>query len=79
MGGVFTAKDFEPRDTYFFIFYSEEIDTYWIMPSRKLKEYTSIAKNGFFAIRLAGKVRGKDEILPKAKYSEYENNFELLK
>ena len=78
-GGVFTGKSFEPRDTYFFIFYSEHIDTYWIMPARKLKEYTSIAKNGFFAIQLAGKVRGKDEIRPKEKYSKYENKFELLK
>ena len=61
---VFTGKFFEPRDTYFFIFYSEEIDTYWIVPSRELKEHVRIAKSGYFAITLAGKVKGKDGIHP---------------
>ena len=79
MAGVFTAKDFEPRDTYFFIFYSEEIDTYWIIPSRELKEYVTIDKNGKFSIRLAGKVKNKNEIHPQKKYLKYKNNFKLLR
>ena len=69
----------DPRDTYFYIFYSEHLDTYWIMPSLKLEEYATMGKNDKWAIQLAGKVRGKDEIRPKEKFSEYENNFELLK
>lgn len=77
MRGVFTAADFEPRDNYFFIFYSEEVDTYWIIPSCELKDCVNIAKNGRFSIRLAGIV--KDEICSIEKYSKYENNFNLLK
>ena len=77
-GAVFAGgKRVDPRDTYFYIFYSEHIDTYWIMPSLKLEEY--VPGNDKWAIQLAGKVKGKDEIHPKEKYSEYENNFELLK
>ena len=77
--GVFTGKCFKPRDTYFFIFYSEPIDTYWIIPSRKLKEYVKFDINGRFPITLASKVKGKDKICPRKKYLEYKNNFELLK
>ncbi len=77
-GGVFAGgKRVDPRDTYFYIFYSEHIDTYWIMPSLKLEKYAPMGKNDKWSIQLAGKV--KNEICPKEKYSEYQNNFKLLK
>ncbi len=72
----------QPRKNYFFIFYSEHIDTYWIIPSTKMVEegfanqYKSGNNKGKYKIRLTNYSKVKDEISPRPKYLKYENAFE---
>ena len=74
-GGVFTGKSFEPRDTYFFIFYSEHLDTYWIMPSRKLKEYVhQLPKMVFLRFSLLVKLEVKMKFALKRNIQSMKTN-----
>lgn len=76
-----------PRNNYFFIFYSEEIDTYWILPSldivRMANEVgTNVSVNrqgsnaGKYAVRTAG---SKCNPLPQFDKYKNEKGFALLK
>lgn len=40
------AMTINPRDNYFFIFYSEQLNTYWIIPSREFVKIVSKNKKG---------------------------------
>ena len=79
--GRFTAMKIpNPREKYFFLFYSEQAKTSWIFPSIKLVELAFQNKKGknveTYSINLTGQRNGEAYALPK--YSEYEGNFELL-
>lgn len=78
---VFSAMSFEPRENFFFIFYTEKNNTFWTIPSVELE--TLCRKN------VSGKHAGKKHLsLPKLldgekagrflKYKD-ENGFDLLK
>ncbi|HIE41043.1 MAG TPA: hypothetical protein EYP80_00085 [Candidatus Aenigmarchaeota archaeon] len=71
-----------PRDNYFFIFYSEQLDTYWIIPSKELVKIASQNKKGKnkrkYHINLAGYSKIKKLVYPLQKFKKYENNFKLL-
>lgn len=81
--GTFAAMDVrDPRPNFFFIFYSEAANTYWVMPSLDLIDKANVGKSG--------KAKGKNRILftntrkdgtvsPRPKWKEYENAFDLLK
>jgi len=77
----FAAMTINPRDNYFFIFYSEQLDTYWIIPSRELVKVANKNKRGKnkgkYHINLAlwSKTKG---LRRNPKYRKYENNFKLL-
>jgi len=77
----FSALTVNPRQNYFFIFYSEHLDTYWVIPSLDLVKIASQCKKGKnkgkYSINLAlwSKSRG---IRKNPKFKRYENNFKLL-
>src|ERR1700722_7578084 len=76
-----------PRDNYFFIFYSEQIDSYWILPSLDIvrmahEDKTNVSVNkqggniGKYAVRTAG---NKCNPLPQFEKNRNESGFLLLK
>jgi len=76
----------EPRRDFWFIFYSETIDTYWVMPSLDLVHLANVNKGGEnqqgtnkgkLTVKLANK--NKDGWKPRPKFRTYENAFDLLK
>jgi hypothetical protein len=70
----------KPREGFFYIFYSEQADTYWIVPSLELiaEAYQIKGGNskGKFRIVFVNKV--KDGIRPRPRFKKYENAFQLL-
>ena len=81
--GRFAAMDIpDPRDNYFFIFYSEQTDCHWVFPSLRLVELASRNKQGAnvgkYHINLTGCSEKKGQVYPNPKFDEYKNNFSLL-
>ncbi len=79
--GFFAAMTIpNPRENYFFIFYSEQAEMYWVIPSIDLVKFASrniLGKNaGKYSIKLANYLR--DKIQPNVKYISYQNAFYLL-
>ena len=79
--GTFAAMEIrQPREDFFFIFYSELINIYWVMPSLDLIKEANIAKSG----KNEGKYRivfvnmNKAGAKPRPKFKKYENAFDLL-
>lgn len=70
----------DPRKNFWFIFYSEAADTFWVMPSLdlvRLARQNKSGKNaGKYTIVLAGKRKGV--WVPKNKYKDYAGKFEKL-
>ncbi|MFI5021614.1 MAG: hypothetical protein ACHQRJ_08180 [Alphaproteobacteria bacterium] len=81
--GTFAAMEIrKPRHNFFFIFYSEAAETYWVMPSL---DVTKMANRG-----KSGKAKGRYRILftntttkgvvrPRPKWEPYRDNFDLIK
>lgn len=76
----------KPRKNFFFIFYCEIINHYWIMPSLDLISLANSNKGGSggqsknlgkYSIVLARK--GAKKWLPRPKFRKYENAFDLLR
>ena len=78
--GRFAAMTIEPRSNYFFIFYSEQVDKLWIVPSKKLVELCSQNKQGKnkgkYHIVFTGQKKG--QAYPFDRYKQYEEAFHLL-
>ncbi len=80
--GMFSALTIRsPRSNFFFMFYSEAADTYWIMPSLDIVEKANKTKTGkhigimslnFTNTLVSGEVR------PRPKWDFYKNNFDQL-
>ena len=70
-----------PREKYFFLFYSEHIDTYWIFPSQQLVKAASQNRSGKdkgkYSINLTG-CRG-GVVRASKGFCQYQNNFDLLR
>jgi hypothetical protein len=82
-GGVFAALEIRnPRRGFFFIFYSERAQHYWIIPSLdipKLAYRNKSGKNkGKFRLQLAT-LNSKGDLRPRPRFTAYEDNFDLLK
>lgn len=84
---TFAALDIrKPRKDFWFIFYSESAETYWIMPSEDVVRHANENKGGESG---AGKNKGKLTIklanltnqgwTPRPKFSEYQNAFDSLR
>ena len=72
-----------PRQKYFFLFYSEPIKTYWVFPSNELVNIVSQNKKGKnegkYNVRLTGFSKKKGGVYARPEFRQYENNFELLR
>lgn len=76
----------KPRKDFWFIFFSELAETYWIMPSEDVVRLSNENKGGETG---AGKNKGKMTIklanltkrgwVPRPKFREYQDAFELLR
>lgn len=81
--GRFAAMEIiNPRKNYFFIFYSERLDKYWIIPSEELVKIASQNKKGEnigkYHINLTGYRKKSKKVYPLPKFKKWENNFEIL-
>lgn len=73
----FAAMDIKnPRDNYLFLFYSEWLDTSWIIPSLELFKLASQNKNGKNIGKSHILLSGISDITPikNKKYDKYEGN-----
>jgi hypothetical protein len=80
-GGFFAAMEIRnPRENFFFIFYSEHANTYWIIPSLELIEEANRAKSGNnqgrYAIKFCNLTTAG--LKPRPRFQKYENAFHLL-
>lgn len=73
-------KVHNPRENLCFIFYSEAVQTYWIIPSVELIKVANIYRNditkGTFSIAFARPL--KDQVILRPRFKKYENAFHLL-
>jgi len=74
-----------PRPNFWFIFYSDTVGIYWVMPSMDLARLANVNKGGKtkegknkgkLTIKLANKNKGGWK--PRPKFQQYENAFDLL-
>lgn len=80
--GTFAAlKVEEPRSNYFFLFYSEAANQYWVMPSLDLVKEANVSKSG----KNVGKyrivftnTRRNGDVVPRPRFEDYRENFDLL-
>lgn len=81
--GRFVPLTIEPRQNYYFIFYSEQVDKTWVMPSEDLVNKKLAGRNktgsnaGKYHILFTGVKQGK--VYPLDKFKRYEDAFHLLK
>lgn len=71
----------KPRPNFFFMFYSEAVDCYWIFPSESLAKEASINKQGKhkgkYTLVLANQ-RKDGRWYPRPKWDKYKNSFYFL-
>ena len=82
--GTFAALEVRnPRPNFFFIFYSEQADSYWIMPSLDLVKEANQNKTGqnagCYRIVFTNLSRKTGQVSPRPRFEKYRNNFDLLK
>jgi len=79
--GRFAAMEIrQPRENFFFIFYSEQANTYWIVPSLELVQEANQNKTGDnkgkYSINFCNDT--KNGVKPRPRFQKYENRFDLL-
>jgi hypothetical protein len=79
--GLFAALTIpKPRENYIFIFYAEQVDTCWVIPSLELVKLAFQNKGGKnarkYSIDLCHREGGK--AVPDPRYRDYEDAFHLL-
>jgi hypothetical protein len=80
--GTFAAMEIrKPRPNFYFIFYSEAGNQYWIMPSLDVtklatRNKSGIAKGRYRIVFTNTNVKG--EVRPRPKWERWRNNFKLL-
>ena len=71
----------DPRENFFFIFYSEQANTYWIIPSLSLIKEANQNKSGQnkgkYSINFSNVTKGEG-VKPRPRFAKYENAFQLL-
>jgi len=71
----------EPRENFFFVFYSEPFDQYWVIPSQYVADNSSRTKSGRYEDHYTATLAQLQENgLPKynPKFEEYRGAFHLL-
>ena len=79
--GRFAAMEIrKPRNKFFFIFYSEQAETYWVIPSLELIKEANRNKEGVnkgkYSINFCN-VTSKG-VIPRPRFAKYQNAFHLL-
>jgi hypothetical protein len=79
--GRFAAMEIrKPRENFYFIFYSEQADCHWVIPSLRLVEEANQVKSGKnkgkYSINFCNVT--KEGVKPRPRFSEFENAFHLL-
>ena len=79
--GTFSAMDIRnPRENFYFIFFSEAADTYWIMPSLSIIEEATQGKSGTnvgrYSISLVNV--NKSGVKPRPRFEKYQDAFDQL-
>lgn len=82
--GTFAAMDVRnPRKNFFFIFYSEQAGSYWVMPSLDLVKEANRNKTGAnkgkYRIVFTNHSQKTGEVRPRPRFDRYRNNFEMLR
>lgn len=80
--GTFAAMEIRrPRPNFFFIFYSEAVETYWVMPSLDIVQKANVSKSG----ENEGKyrlvftnTRADGSVVTRPKWDQYRGAFEIL-
>lgn len=71
----------QPRENFFFIFYSEQANTYWVVPSLELVIEANQNKEGMnkgkYRIVFTNTTKG-GVVHPRPRFKKYENAFALL-
>lgn len=68
---LFAAIDHKPRENYFFVFYAERLDAFWIMSSEEFIKEASQNKNGKNAGKRSIWFNGKRKDKVTGKYTEH--------
>ncbi len=79
--GLFAAMEIrKPRDNFFYIFYSESANMYWVIPSLDLLREANTNKEGKNKGKISIKFAnvGSKGTNPRPRFTEYENAFHLL-
>ncbi len=79
--GTFAAMEIrQPRENFYFIFYSEQAETYWVIPSFDLiaeaRKNKSGKSKGRYSIVFTSVT--KEGVKPRPRFCRYENAFHLL-
>jgi hypothetical protein len=79
--GRFAAMEVrKPRKDFYFIFYSEQVNTYWVMPSLDLVREANVAKGGDnigkYSINFCNLI--KAGVKSRPRFKPYENAFGIL-
>lgn len=82
--GRFAAMEIRrPRKNFFFVFYSERADAYWVVPSRdvvRLANRNKAGKNaGKYSIVFTNYSTKTGKVTSRPKFKRYENAFSLIK
>lgn len=82
--GTFAALEVrKPRPNFFFIFYSEQADCYWVLPSTELVKEANQNKSGKnagkYRIVFTNLSRKTGLVSPRPRFEKYMNNFNILR
>jgi hypothetical protein len=82
--GTFAALEVrKPRPNFFFIFYSEQADCYWVLPSTELVKEANQNKSGKnagkYRIVFTNLSRNTGLVSPRPRFEKYMNNFNILR
>ena len=77
----FAALSFEPRNNYYFIFYTEKNNTFWVIPSNDVVELGIKNKTGRNAGKISLSLPRTEEGDKAEKFEKYKNDngFKLLR
>lgn len=80
-GNLFAALSFEPRENFFFIFYTESNDTLWIIPSKDVASLGSVNVSGKNEGKISLSLPVMDSSDKGLHFEQYKNEqgFELLR
>jgi len=81
--GTFAAMEIRrPRKNFFFIFYSEQANMYWVLPSLQLKKEARLQAGGKhagkYSICFTNYSLSKKLVTPRPRFAQYENAFDVI-